>query len=216
MSAAAGYRLRRLEVRNWGTFTGDHHYLMDLGCASACLTGLNGSGKSTLVDALLTLLVPHEFRSYNVAATGTGAKRERSLRTYILGAYGKEESPESNRGQARFLRKPGVVSVLLAVFHDAVFDKSVTLLQLHWITASGDHAGRYLCREGAATIGGLGLAGMNVNSFKEHFERHNWTYETTFDPYEGHFMKALRIPSRQALKLFCRTVSVKDVPSVTE
>ena len=214
--APAGFRLRRVELRNWGTFNGDCHYVMNLACASACLTGLNGSGKSTLIDALLTLLVPHEFRNYNVAATGAGAKRERTPKTYILGAYGKEESSESNRGQSRFLRKPGTISVLLAVFHDAVFNKSVTLLQLHWITASGEHAARYLCKEAEGSIANLGIGNLAVTAFKDHFEKTGWSYETTFEPYEGRFIGLLRIPSRQALKLLCRTVSVKDVPSVTE
>jgi|SRR5690606_17538558 len=113
--APAGFRLHAVEICNWGTFHGDQHYEMELNGRSACLTGLNGSGKSTVIDAILTLLVPYEFRHYNVAATGSGAKRERSLRTYIMGAYGKEESPESSRGQTRFLRKPGTVSILLAV-----------------------------------------------------------------------------------------------------
>lgn len=215
-NASAGFRLRAVELRNWGTFHGDQHYVVELGCASACVTGLNGSGKSTVVDALLTLLVPHEFRHYNVAATGSGAKRERSLKTYILGAYGKEESPDSASGQSKFLRKSGAISVLLAVFHDAVFGKSVTLAQLHWITASGDHQGRYLCREGAFRIGDLGIANLGVGAFAAHFGKNGWSHETSFEPYQGKFMGLLRIPSNQALKLFCRTVSVKDVPSVTE
>ena len=214
---SAGFRLRALELRNWGTFDGDNHYVIDLGCESACLTGLNGSGKSTIVDALLTLLVPHDLRSYNVAATGSGAKRERSISTYIRGAWAKEEDPENSRGQLKYLRKPGNISVLLAVFHDAVFNKSVTLAQLHWITAAGEHQLRCLCKEAEARINDLGIANLGVAFFKEHFTKNGWSYETTFEPYQGIYTKLLRIPAdNQALKLFCRTVSVKDVPSVTE
>ncbi|EIP99295.1 hypothetical protein OpiT1DRAFT_03809 [Opitutaceae bacterium TAV1] len=214
--APAGFRLQAVEICNWGTFHGDQHYEIELDGRSACLTGLNGSGKSTVIDAILTLLVPYEFRHYNVAATGSGAKRERSLRTYILGAYGKEESPESSRGQTRFLRKPGTVSILLAVFRDASFQRSVTLAQLHWVTASGEHQGRYLVKEGEARIPDLGIAGLSVNAYAEHLKKLGWSYDTTFDPYLGKFSGLLRIPTQQALKLFCRTVSVKDVPSVTE
>lgn len=215
-AAPSGFRLHAVEICNWGTFHGDQHFQIELGGRSACLTGLNGSGKSTVIDAILTLLVPDKFRHYNVAATGSGAKRERSIRTYILGAYGKEESPESSQGQTRFLRKPGTVSILLAVFRDASFQRAVTLAQLHWVSGSGDHHGRYLVKEGEARIPDLALAGLGVASYADHLRTLGWSYETTFDPYLGKFCGLLRIPTHQALKLFCRTVSVKDVPSVTE
>jgi uncharacterized protein YPO0396 len=212
----AGFRLHAVEICNWGTFHGDQHYVVELDGKSGCLTGLNGSGKSTVVDAILTLLVPHEYRHYNVAATGSGAKRERSLRTYILGAYGKEESAESAQGQTRFLRKPGTVSILLAVFRDDAFQRAVTLAQLHWITASGEHQARYLVRESEARIPDLALVGLGVGAYADRLKNRQWSYDTSFDPYQGKFTNLLRIPTHQALKLFCRTVSVKDVPSVTE
>ena len=61
-----GFRLFRLEVFNWGTFDGRIWSLKPRG-ETSLLTGENGSGKSTLVDALLTLLVPNQTRSYNHA-----------------------------------------------------------------------------------------------------------------------------------------------------
>ena len=70
-----GFRLQRLEVRNWGTFDGKIHILDPLG-KTALLLGENGSGKSTLVDAFLTLLVPRTKRNYNMSA-GSAKKRER-------------------------------------------------------------------------------------------------------------------------------------------
>jgi uncharacterized protein YPO0396 len=128
----SGYRLHRLELRNWGTFHGDKHYVVTVGGESTCFTGLNQSGKSTAMDAILTLLVPHEFRHYNVAATMNEAKRERSIRTYIMGAYSKGQSPETPSGRTLFLReKPGTLSILLGVFHDHTFERSLTLAQIH-------------------------------------------------------------------------------------
>ena len=52
-----GYRMRRLEVYNWGTFDGAV-WPFELGGNTSLLTGEIGSGKSTLVDAILTLLIP--------------------------------------------------------------------------------------------------------------------------------------------------------------
>ncbi|MDB6027274.1 MAG: hypothetical protein JWM68_3497, partial [Verrucomicrobiales bacterium] len=212
----SGYRLHRLELRNWGTFHGDKHYVVNLGGDSTCFTGLNQSGKSTAMDAILTLLVPHEFRHYNVAATMNEAKRERSIRTYIMGAYSKGQSAETHSGRTLVLReKPGTLSILLGVFKDETFERSLTVAQIHWVTASGEHQGRYLVREGNLDISDLGIANVDVHGFANHFAKNGWGYESSPAPYYGRIQGILRIPSPDALRLFCRAVSLKDVQDVT-
>jgi uncharacterized protein YPO0396 len=212
----SGYRLHRLELRNWGTFHGDKHYVVDVGGDSTCFTGLNQSGKSTAMDAILTLLVPHEYRHYNVAATMNEAKRERSIRTYIMGAYSKGQSAESPSGRTLFLReKPGTLSILLSVFKDETFGRKLTLAQIHWVTASGEHQGRYLIKEADLHISDLGIANVDVHGFANHFAKNGWGYESSPAPYYGRIQGILRIPSPDALRLFCRAVSLKDVQDVT-
>jgi uncharacterized protein YPO0396 len=198
----SGFRLDRVELRNWGTFNGDDHVVIKVNSGNCCFTGLNGSGKSTVLDALLTLLVPHEFRFYNVAANEANAKRERSLKTYILGAYGSEESSESASGKLKFLRKPGVLTVILAVFRDDMMSRNFTTAQIHWLGAAGDHHGRFLTKEADVSIDGLGLANLNVSAYANHFsEKNGWSYSTTFPPYQGKLQSVLRIPSDQARRL---------------
>lgn len=85
-----GWRLKRLEIRNWGTFNNQVHLVVpDAGWT--LLVGENGSGKSTAADALRTLLVPPRLvkDSYN-DASGAKKGRDRSRRSYILGAWGSE------------------------------------------------------------------------------------------------------------------------------
>ena len=53
-----GFRLRRLEMLNWGTFHEKVAVLVADG-RWTLLVGENGSGKSTAVDALRTLLCHH-------------------------------------------------------------------------------------------------------------------------------------------------------------
>jgi uncharacterized protein YPO0396 len=65
--ALAGFRLRRLEVFNWGTFD-DRVWTLQADGKNALLTGDIGSVKSTLVDAVTTLLVPAHRVAYNKAA----------------------------------------------------------------------------------------------------------------------------------------------------
>ena len=62
-----GFRLQRFEVLNWGTFH-RHVWRIDPAGRNSLLTGDIGSGKSTLVDAVTTLLVPHNRIVYNKAA----------------------------------------------------------------------------------------------------------------------------------------------------
>ena len=81
-NSLSGFRLKRLEVLNWGTFS-DQVWSLNLDGQNGLLTGDIGSGKSTLVDAVTTLLVPANKVAYNKAA---GAEqKERSLRSYVLG-----------------------------------------------------------------------------------------------------------------------------------
>ncbi|WP_158552559.1 ATP-binding protein [Spirosoma telluris] len=82
--AKAGYRLCRLEVLNWGTFSKKVWQIEPNG-DNALLTGDIGAGKSTLVDALTTLLVRNDRITYNKAAGSD--KRERNLKSYVLGAF---------------------------------------------------------------------------------------------------------------------------------
>jgi uncharacterized protein YPO0396 len=126
----SGFRLQRLEVFNWGTFDGRVWTLRADG-RNALLTGDIGSGKSTLVDAVTTLLVPAHRVAYNKAA---GAEaRERSLRSYVLGHYKAARSDLGASGRPVALRGPNSYSVILAVFHNAGYDQTVTLAQVFWL-----------------------------------------------------------------------------------
>lgn len=121
--AFPGYRLDRLEVLNWGTFD-KKVWPLHLDGNNALLTGDIGSGKSTLVDAVTTLLLPSNRIAYNKAAGAE--KRERTLRTYVLGHY-KAELADSGDARPVALRKPGDYSVILAIFRNQGFAEVTTL-----------------------------------------------------------------------------------------
>lgn len=122
----AGFRLQRLEIFNWGTFDGRVWILCPNGKTSL-LTGDIGSGKSTLVDAVTTLLVPSNNIVYNKAA---GAEnRERTLRSYVLGYFKSERQEIFGHAKPVALRDINTYSVLLGVFFNASYHKTVTLAQ---------------------------------------------------------------------------------------
>lgn len=124
-----GYRLQRLEVYNWGTFD-QQAWVFPLEGHNGLLTGDIGSGKSTLVDAITTLLVPAHRVAYNKAA-GAEAK-ERSLRSYVLGHYKSEHNEATGTAKAIALRDTRHYTVILAVFCNAGYNKTVTLAQVFW------------------------------------------------------------------------------------
>jgi len=69
-----GFRLEHFELYNWGTY--DKKVIsLKLDRENALLTGDIGSGKSTIVDALTTLLVPHQRIIYNKAAGANTKER---------------------------------------------------------------------------------------------------------------------------------------------
>ena len=146
----AGFRLQRLEVLNWGTFD-SRVWTLHLDGKNALLTGDIGSGKSTLVDAVTTLLAPAQRISYNKAA---GAEaRERTLRSYVLGYYKSERNEVSGSAKPVALRDHNSYAVILGVFHNAGYNKTVTLAQVFWLKdVQGQPARLYAVSEGDLTI----------------------------------------------------------------
>lgn len=83
------YYLSRIEVYNWGGFSGFHQ--ADIDKAGTAIIGQTGSGKTTLIDALMTLLTAKP--SYSLASTG-GHESDRDLISYIRGISGSGESAD--------------------------------------------------------------------------------------------------------------------------
>lgn len=104
------YRLRSMEVFNWGPFAGLHSAEIDAG--GTAIIGMTGSGKTTLVDAFMTLLT--EAPKYNLASTG-GHESDRSLISYVRGVIGSDSS--SGEG-AHISRKGSTTTGLCATYSD--------------------------------------------------------------------------------------------------
>jgi len=128
-SALPGYRLRRLEVLNWGTFD-RRVWTFEIDGRNALLTGDIGSGKSTLVDAITTLLMPSHRISYNKAAGADN--RERDLRSYVRGHYKTARDEVHGTSRPVALRDGDTFSVILGVFANQDSRHDVTLAQVFW------------------------------------------------------------------------------------
>ena len=208
-----GFRLQRLEVRNWGTFHENIHILDTLG-RTALLIGENGSGKSTLVDALLTLLVPRTKRNYNLSAGGA-KKKERDEKTYVLGAYGSQSESEESRAQTKFLRKPGgPPSILLASFANAATSEAVTLAQILWFQED-DVKRLFLVSRRERSIS-QDFAGLGESrTWKKTLRNRGFEVEDSFSEYAEKAVHYLKMESVTTLALFSQTVAIKEITHVS-
>jgi len=211
----SGFRLQRLEVFNWGTFT-DQVWSLNLNGRNGLLTGDIGSGKSTLVDAVTTLLVPAHKAAYNKAA-GAG-QRERSLRSYVLGYYKSERSDTSGASRPVALRDQNSYSVILGIFHNEGYDQTISLAQVFWTKElQGQPERLYVGAER-----GLGITrdfsgfGSEIGSLRKRLRASGCEVFDRFPPYGAWFRRRFGIDNEQALDLFHQTVSMKSIGNLTE
>ncbi|MFO7832274.1 MAG: ATP-binding protein [Desulfuromonadaceae bacterium] len=211
----AGFRLARLEVLNWGTFD-SRIWTLDLEGKNALLTGDIGSGKSTLVDAITTLLAPSQRISYNKAA-GADA-RERSLRSYVLGYYKSERQDTLGSVKPVALREHNSYSVILGVFHNEGYEKTVTLAQVFWMKdTKGQPARFYAAAERELSISAdFSRFGTDINQLRKRLRNDGVDIFDSFPPYGAWFRRRFGINNEQALDLFLQTVSLKSVGNLTD
>ena len=213
--ALSGFRLKRLEVFNWGTFDGRVWALQADG-RNCLLTGDIGSGKSTLVDAVTTLLVPSHRVAYNKAA-GADSK-ERTLRSYVLGHYKSERNEVTGAAKPVSLREPGGYSVILGVFHNAGFDETVTLAQVFWTKEPlGSPARLFVGAPREMSIAAdFANFGPDITQLRKRLRQQGAEVEDSFPKYGAWFRRRFGIDNDQALELFHQTVSMKSVGNLTD
>lgn len=212
-----GFRLRSLEIFNWGTFHGKIYKLQPDGRTSL-LTGANGSGKTTLVDALLTLMVPSGKRFYN-QSSGAEFKKERDENSYFWGYYGKSYSDADERSTIEQLRNrnDNPYSVLLACFQNSVTRVTVTLAQLRWFSNG--------------TLKKVFIVSPYQLNITEHFGKGNFDMKgdwrkkllkqfpktdlyDSFKDYAARFSELFGLKEK-ALSLFNQTVGIKVLGDLT-
>lgn len=210
-----GFRLRKLEVYNWGTFH-ERVWRYQLDGRNSLLTGNIGSGKSTLVDALTTLLVPAHRVQYNRAAGAE--KKERSLRSYVLGYYKKERGEAGGPAKPVALRDHNCFSVILGVFENGGYEEQVTLAQVFWMKELGGQPSRfYAIFRGELSIEeDFSNFGSQLSHLKRNLRQKEVELFDSFPPYGACFRRYLGIPSEQALELFHQTISLKTVGNLTD
>lgn len=211
----AGYRLQRLELLNWGTFD-EHVWSISPNGQNALLTGDIGSGKSTIVDAITTLLVPYRKITYNKAA-GAGS-RERTLLSYIRGAYKNEKVVQSSKARDVYLRSgKDHFTLLLGVFSNEGFGQPLSLAQVYWLQNGAVQRFFVLAENEMTILQDFSDFGNQINRLKRSLRqrKHTKVYDK-FSTYSDRFRQLFGIRQPEALDLFYQTVSMKSVGNLTD
>lgn len=212
----AGFRLERLELYNWGTFD-KKVWALDLDSQNCLLTGDIGSGKSTIVDAVTTLLVPSHRIAFNKAAGAE--KKERSLRSYVLGFYKTERSGFGNSATPVALRGHNTYSVVLGVFFNKGYNQKITLAQVFWCKDNQGQPDKYfvVAKHPLSISKDFTGFGSDLGNLRKRLRGESGV--ETFDSfklYSAEFRRQFGIKNEQALELFHQTVSMKSVGNLTE
>jgi uncharacterized protein YPO0396 len=211
-----GFRLRRFEIFNWGTFH-NRVWGLDLGGENTLLTGDIGSGKSTLVDAITTLLVPPQKINYNKAA---GAEeRERTARTYVLGQYRKERGDGNLVARPLSLRDYNSYSAILGYFYNDELRQPVTLAVVFWMKdTQGQPTRMYLVADTKLSISEhIANFGQDINNLRKRLRGMRAVeIHDSFPGYSVAYRRRFGIANEQALDLFNQTVSMKSVGNLTD
>jgi len=209
-----GFRLERFEVLNWGTFN-SHIWSFEMNGYNSLLTGDIGSGKSTLVDALLTLLVPSQKITYNKAA---GAEyRERSLLSYVRGAYKNVQSEIDHHKKSIFLREGNTYSVLLSSFYNSGYLQRVTLAQVLWVV--NQEVKKFFVVSGQdldITTHFTVFDGQIPKLRKRLKSIQDTEVFEGFPAYSSKFRSLFGLQSEKALDLFYQTVSMKSIGGLND
>lgn len=212
------FRMRRLQVYNWGTFRG----LVDVPIAARgfLFVGRSGSGKSTLLDAMSALLVPPSVVDFNAAAReAERSGRDRSLASYVRGAWADQQDSDSGEIATQYLRKGSTWSALALEYRNGL-GKTVTLVRLFWITGNGSTAAdvrrHYLVTERefdiATEMEGFDL---DLRRLKNRLGDDILHFDT-FASYAERFRRLLGIENEMALKLLHKTQSAKNLGDLNQ
>jgi uncharacterized protein YPO0396 len=205
------FRMRRLQVFNWGTFTGLHD--IPIAERGFLFVGPSGAGKTTLLDAFSAMLTPPRWTDFNAAAREADRSgRDRNLVSYVRGAWAEQKDDESGEIATRYLRTGTTWSALALTFTSSA-GNTVVLVQLFWLRGAANGAGdvrrHYLIFERPFDLRELKDFDLDIRKLKRAYPD-AFTKEE-FRPYSERFMRLLGIESELALKLLHKTQSAKNL-----
>ncbi|MGV8882358.1 MAG: ATP-binding protein [Rhodoglobus sp.] len=210
------WRLAEVQVVNWGTFDGLHR--IPIARKGHLITGPSGSGKSSLLDAIAAVLTPDRWLRFNDAAQSSGTRgADRSLVSYVRGAWSRGTDETQDRVVSRYLRERGTFSGILLRYDDG-HDATVSLARLFHLKGTSNEPGdlRDLCIVERGTLDLSDLlpfvqSGPETRRLKDAFPQATVTSNRSHSPFYAKMQSLLGIPSANALLLLHKTQSAKNL-----
>jgi uncharacterized protein YPO0396 len=214
------WRLNAVELVNWGTFNGLHR--AEVSRQGHLITGHSGSGKSSLLDAIATVLTPPKWRRFNAAAQDLSSIRDdRSLVSYVRGAWRRQTDDETGEAVSQYLRPGATWSGILLRYEGSEGVEPVNLIRLFHIrrgSNSGDDLRELnIIRRGDAHLADftdLVKNGIEVRQIKAQWDEAVVTDQHS--AFSARFRGLLGIASENALQLLHKTQSAKNLGSLDQ
>lgn len=208
------FRMTRLQVFNWGTFSGRQD--IPISEQGFLFVGRSGAGKSTLLDAFSALLVPPRWVDFNAAAReAERTGRDRNLVSYIRGAWAEQKDDSSGEIAMRYLRT-GTTWSALALSYQNALNQHVVLVQILWLRGganrSADVKRHFMVFERPVELGELeafGQSNLDVRKLKQTLD--DAFHRSEFSAYAERFRRLLGIGNEMALRLLHKTQSAKNL-----
>jgi len=206
------FRMRRLQVLNWGTFSGLHE--VPIAERGFLFVGRSGSGKSTLLDAMSALLVPPALVDFNAAAReAERSGRDRSLVSYVRGAWADQHDEDSGEVATQYLRRGPVWSALALEYRNAL-GRCVSLVRLLWIrgnsSTTADVQKHFIIAERPFDLA-VELEGFDLDLRRLKQRLADVHHHDSFNAYAERFRRLLGIGNETALRLLHKTQSAKNL-----
>ncbi len=213
------WRLSRVEVLNWGTFDG--HHVIPIAREGHLITGASGSGKSSLLDAIAVALTPDRWLRLNAAAQeGSSRTGDRSLVSYVRGAWSKEADATYDRAVSAYLRKAATWSGVLLRFDDDR-GEPVTLIRLFHLkgttTDPADLKDACVLLRGDVALPDLApfvARGIDVRRLKAELSPVVATGSRSHGPFYARMRSLFGIANENALHLLHKTQAAKNLGSL--
>ncbi|AOZ73313.1 hypothetical protein BK816_08510 [Boudabousia tangfeifanii] len=216
--AVSQFRLSKIQVYNWGTFSGQHTVFVPSG--GLLLTGKSGSGKSSLLDAISTVLMPQNQVKFNAAAQDGGqGDRSRSLYSYLRGAFRHGQDEDSREVHTKFLREGAVRAGILLNFVKQSNGSEVCLVCLFHLkssaTSNAEVSTAYFLAESDLDLIDLMPfmeKSLDSRGIVKHFPiltKHN-----SHSAFSAAFRRKLQIPSEVGQRLLHKTQAAKSLNSL--
>jgi uncharacterized protein YPO0396 len=207
------FRASRLSVWNWGTFSRRH--TVDIAWEGHLLLGPSGAGKSTLQDAMSALLVPPQKVRFNAAAEeGERGGRDRTLMSYVRGAWADRSEEGSRETAKQFLRGDATWSAVALEYRNKR-GRVVTLVRIMWVRGAGTSANlnkHFIVVEGEFDLAELKDFDGERRTLRQKLRlpglRH---HDESFAAFQEHWCRIFGIEDASVLDLLHKTQSTKSL-----